>query len=260
VAVAYAGKDSKGHRGGLVHFVSNERPAYFWPLLKARVAQSYVLKDISTLYASHDAAGWCKNHRLDILAPTAQVLCHLDAFHVNRAVHRVFGVGKVASYVIGLIYSKRTKKLFSTLDRAVAHAQKGSCRKRYLELYNYLRSNVSLIGQGRYPSMGTMEGTNAHVYAARMKVWGGAWSRAGALAMALVRAHIASGHPLIAPKTDNVLLSDVQKQRRRDFEESLLDGHWRINFTEGSGWEPPQGSINLKAQMTPRLYGLLKNP
>lgn len=47
-------------------------------------------------------------------------------------------------------------------------------------------------------SMGTMEGANAHVGAARMKGRGMSWSRKGAEAMCLVRCALAEGRPLVA--------------------------------------------------------------
>jgi hypothetical protein len=255
VACVYQGKDECGHRGGVVHFASEEQPACFWALLGSRVGQDYVLEDVTTIYASHDAAGWCKNHGLDMLAPAAEVLCHLDAFHVNREIRRAFGIGRAASYVTGLIYARRTKRLFAVLEKVIAHAGKGTEYRRYLHLRDYLKNNRALIESGLHPSMGTMEGTNAHVYAARMKVWGGAWSKAGALAMALVRARIASEQALIAPKPDNVMLTDIQQRRRRKYEESKLDGSWSHTATDGHGYEPPQGSIVLATRMAPELYG-----
>ena len=48
--------------------------------------------------------------------------------------------------------------------------------------------------------MGTVEGTNAHVGAARMKGRGMSWSRKGAEAMCLVRCALAEGRRLVAPK------------------------------------------------------------
>lgn len=44
-----------------------------------------------------------------------------------------------------------------------------------------------------------MEGTNAHVGAARLKGQGRSWSRAGAEAMCLARCALATGAPLVAP-------------------------------------------------------------
>ena len=256
-AVAYMGKDGKGRRVGVAHFVSDETPAYFWPLLGARISQEYVLADIARIYASHDAAGWCKNNKLDIIAPAAEVICQLDAFHVNRAIRRAYGIGKAASYVIGLVYARRTKKLFQVLERTIASATKGRDRDRLLALRDYLKSNESLIKGGLARSMGTMEGTNAHVYAARMKIWGGGWSRRGALAMALVRSQIASGKELISPKLDNIMITDVQHRKRQDYEESLLGGPWSVPVSEGTGYEPPQGSIVLSTHMAPEMYGWL---
>ena len=260
VACAYVGKDDKGRRGGTIHVALDEQPVYFWPLLTARIAQSYVPKDIQAIYASHDAAGWCKNNRLDMLAPAAKVICHLDAYHINRECRRAFGPGKAASHVIRLVYARRIKKLFSVLQRVIAHAKKGSERRRYLELHDYLKNNAALIECGLSPSMGTMEGTNAHVYAARMKVWGGAWSRAGACAMALVRARMASGQDLIVPKPDNVMLTEVQQTRRREWEQSQLSGKWHIAESSGTGYEPPQGSVVLTTRMAPEMYGWLCCP
>jgi hypothetical protein len=257
VAVAYQGKDERGRRGSCVHFVSDEQPTYFWPLFRARIKQDYVLEDIRTIFASHDAAGWCKNHGLDSLAPAAEVCCHLDAYHINREVRRAFGGGKTASYIIGLIYARRTKRLFLVLEKVISHARKGTERNRYLRLLDYLKSNISLIKRGLHPSMGTMEGTNAHVYAARMKAWGGAWSRAGGLAMALVRARMASGKGLIKPEADNIMLTDVQQRRRQEYEEGLLERSWTTKAFVGHGYEPPQGSIVLTTHMAPELYGWL---
>jgi hypothetical protein len=140
------------------------------------------------------------------------------------------------------------------LQLVINHAKDKS---RYLALHSYLRSNMDLIKAGSGPSMGTMEGTNAHVYAARLKVWGGAWSRRGAVCMAAIRARLASGEKLMAPRPDNVMYDDMQIARKIRYEVSLLDGHWTVAQSTGSGYEPPQGSVVLTTHMAPELYGWL---
>lgn len=259
-AVAYAGKDDKRRRVGAVHLALDEQPKYFWPLLAARIAQDYDPEDVYTLYASSDAAGWCKNQGLEKSFPQAETTHYLDPYHVNREIRRAFSDTKQASHIISLVYARRTKRLIGELHRVIACAKKGKERKRYMKLLDYLQSNIEMIRRGTKNNMGTMEGTNAHVYAARMKVWGGAWSREGAQAMALIRARLASGKPLIAPAPDNVLFTDEQVRRRRRFEESLLVMNIQPKVSEGKGYEPPQVKVAFTCHMPSRYYGMLEHP
>lgn len=254
-AVAYAGKDKKGCRGGAVHFSLDARPAYFWPMLSARIGSVYDLSDVAQVYSSADAAGWCKNMGLDIGLAAKDCVHHLDRFHINREIRRAFG-GRTAraSHFISLVSSGRTKRLVRDLQLVINHA---TDKSRYLALQSYLISNMELIEKGPGPSMGTMEGTNAHVYAARMKVWGGAWSRTGAAAMAAVRAQIASGLPLIAPRPDNAVYDDSQIRKRTEYEEGLLEQDYGRPDSSGHGYEPPQGSIVLNTHMPAYLFGVL---
>lgn len=257
-AVAYAGKDSKKRRLGVVHLALDEQALLFWPLLAARIAQDYDLQDVHTLNASSDLAGWCKNHNLKESFPQAEINHFADPYHVNREVKRAFGNTKQASHIISLIYSRKVKKLIATITRVIKSANKGRERKRYVNLLSYLQTNIEMIRRGIRNNMGTMEGTNAHVYAARMKVWGGGWSRAGAQAMALIRARLASGKDLIAPKPDNVLFTDEQHRRRRRFAEAALrKPSWRAHESSGQGYEPPQARIALTTHMPAKYYGII---
>jgi hypothetical protein len=254
-AVAYAGKDEKGCRGGVVHFSLDAQPTYFWPMLSAKIGSVYDLRDVAQMHSAADAAGWCKNMSLDIGLAAKDCVHHLDRFHINREIRRAFG-GRTAqaTHFISLASSKRIKRLMRDLQLVIDHvADKG----RYLALHSYLISNMELIKKGPGPSMGTMEGTNAHVYAARMKVWGGAWSRTGAAAMAAVRAQIASGLPLIAPKPDNTLYDDSQIRKKMRYEERLLEQTHERTDSSGRGYEPPQGSIVLSTHMSAHLFGVL---
>jgi hypothetical protein len=257
-AVAYAGKDKRGRRGCPVHFAADAPPAFFWPLLNARIASVYDTDDVSCVHSFSDAAAWCKQNELDVMKTASEATHHIDRFHLNREIRRAFG-GKTgqASHFISLAYTRRTKRLMRDLQLVINHAKDKS---RYLCLQTYLTNNLDLIKAGIGPSAGTMEGTNAHVYAARLKVWGGAWSRRGASAMAAVRARLASGEDLIAPKIDNALLDDSQIRRRLIFEEGQLSGKWNCAKSEGFGYVPPQGSIILSTHMAPNLYGWLYCP
>lgn len=255
VGCFYGGKDKKRRRIGCFHFATDATPVYFWPLINARIASVYDIADINTVHSSADAAGWCKNNELEVLRTASEATHHLDRYHINRELRRAFG-GKTnkASHFISLAYARKTKKLFRELQLVINHA---SDKTKYLDLQAYLLSNKDLIEKGRGPSMGTMEGTNAHVYAARMKVWGGAWSRRGAACMAAVRARIASGEDLIVPKPDNVLYDDYQIAKRRRYEEARLTMNYKVSQSDGEGYEPIQGKVALTTLYPRKLQGIL---
>jgi hypothetical protein len=262
-AAAYGGKDRRGHRLGTVHFAADATPAYFWPLLSARIGSVYDVEDIKRQYSSADAAGWCKNMALDIGVAASNCMHYLDRFHLNRECRTAFGKTRQATHFISLACAKKISRMLRDLQLVINHAKgsakdKKSAKARYVALQSYLVSNKDLIEQGAGPSMGTMEGTNAHVYAARMKVWGGAWSRKGAACMAAVRAQIASGLPLIVPRPDNAVYDDSQIRRRISYEESqLIKRRQKVSECVGSGYEPPQGSIVLDTHMPASLYGVI---
>lgn len=258
VANFYAGKDARGRRLGCAHFAFDGAPSYFWPLLDGEIASVYDTEVIHTVHTSSDAAGWCMDSDLALIDTASEVSHHLDRYHLNREIRRAFG-GKSskAAHFIRLAYEKRMKRLVRDLQLVINHAKD---KERYLSLQSYLTNNLALIEKGRGPSMGTQEGSNAHVYAARMKVWGGAWSRKGGACMAAVRARLASKKELIFPTGDNVLYDDYQITRRRDYEEDRLIQ--RKNYTpesEGKGYEGLQARIALSTHMPSKYYGLLRS-
>lgn len=258
VASFYAGKDKKRRRLGCEHFSLDATPAYFWPVLNARIASVYDIEVIETVHSSADAAGWCVNNGLDVIHTANEAYHYLDRFHLNRECRRVFG-GKTtkASHFINLAYRRKVERMLRDIQLVINKAT-GKDKERYQKFQTYLQENSELIKRGAGPSMGTMEGTNAHVYAARMKVWGGAWSRHGATYMAALRAHISSGRKLIVPKADNVLYDDYQIARRRRFEEEALrEKTLRIQLHKGKGYEPPRGEMVLTTHMASHLYGVL---
>jgi len=115
---------------------------------------------------------------------------------------------------------------------------------------------ISLIRLYGRTSLGTMEGTNAKVYAARLKVWGCSWSRRGAIAMARIRAHIASGLELIFPVYCGWLTKEERERRDKHNIKSATD----IPQATGEGWEPPSGKIILNAHLPGKYYGALYCP
>ena len=254
-ATVYAGKDEKRRRGGVLNVSFGEHARCFWPLLGSAIKSVYDVADVSKVYSSSDMAGWCTNNEIDTLFAAADISHDIDSFHINREIRRTFGKTPAANHFISLVRSRRTKKLKRDLQRIIEDA---TDKKRYLKLQGYLLSNIKLIEGGHGRSMGSMEGVNAHVYAARMKVWGGAWSKKGACAMAAIRARKSSGLSLIAPKPDNVMYDDTRLRRRFEHECAQVEQkRWNVPESEGTGWEPPQGSIMLTTHMPSNLYGWL---
>jgi len=119
----------------------------------------------------------------------------------------------------------------------------------YFETASY---GVWIIQTYASTTLGTMEGTNAKVYAARMKVWGCAWSKRGAIAMMRIRATIASGGQLIAPGYDPYL---TEKERQRI--EKYRKRYFHVPKRSGLGYEPPQASVVLTTRMPGGIYGLI---
>lgn len=255
VGCAYAVKDDKKRRLGTTHFAFDESASDFWRLANAKLASSYDIKYVDEVHLSSDAAGWCKGADLEVFAGANSAAHHLDRFHLNREIRRAFGgQTKAAKHFIGLAYRRKTKKMLNDLERII---KKAKVKDKYLDLKSYLISNRQLIENGAGPSMGTQEGTNAHVFAARMKAWGGAWSRRGAAFMAAIRARIASGEELIAPPRDNVMYDDYQIAKRKNFEELCLTKNYDVAQSTGKGYEPKRGKIVLSTHMPPHLYGVL---
>jgi hypothetical protein len=91
--------------------------------------------------------------------------------------------------------------------------------------------------------MGTMEGTNAHLYAARMKVWGGAWSREGASDMARIRSTLASGETLPVPAREQAFRAKDRKRRTAILEKRRYGSSYEMVLSDGKGYEPPAGHL-----------------
>lgn len=163
----------------------------------------------------------------------------------------VFGDRSFYQYLHDLLSKRRYKCFLSTLERIVK-----SCEDRLRYDYaNYLldtRKTLAQIDQYRPVRLGSMEGTNSKVYASRLKVWGCAWSGRGAIAMMRIRATIASEQELVAPGYDPWL---TKKEKQRI--EQSRHFSYTVAKSEGSGYEPPSGTVVLTTHMTSKMSGLL---
>ncbi|MEG2459436.1 MAG: hypothetical protein RSA89_06485, partial [Raoultibacter sp.] len=74
----------------------------------------------------------------------------------------------------------------------------------------YVTNNADLLRGGG--SLGTMEATNAYVWAKRMKSFACSWSKKGAEAMALVLCRTCAKRPLVAPGKD-AFYTDAEKAK-----------------------------------------------
>ena len=110
------------------------------------------------------------------------------------------------------------------------------------QLIGYIRNNRASI-EAIAPSMGTMEGTQAHLYAARMKVWGGAWSREGASDMARIRATLASGEALPVPTREQAFRAKDRKRREAILEQRRHGSGYEMVLSDGEGYEPRAGHL-----------------
>jgi hypothetical protein len=166
---------------------------------------------------------------------------------------RVFGERRFYTHLHGLLSKRRYKRFLQQLEAIASACTKG----RSLAYRGFLedaKEAIRLIKTYGPVSLGTMEGTNSKVYAARLKVWGCAWSRRGAVAMMRIRATLASGLDLVAPGYDP-MLTDKEKQRM----DAYLCRPYAVAQSTGAGYEPPQGSVAMTTLMPPVMQAILRH-
>jgi hypothetical protein len=162
-----------------------------------------------------------------------------------------FSDRKFYSHLKDLLSRRKYRRFLQELE-IIADTCLEKHRLGYLGFFKDAQEAIRLIKTYGPVTLGTMEGTNSKVYAARLKVWGCAWSVRGALAMMRIRATLASGLDLVAPAYDAKLT---------DREKSRIDA-WRarpfpVAESVGHGYEPPQGSVALSTRMAPAMYAAL---
>lgn len=159
---------------------------------------------------------------------------------MNRAVKAAFPEPGDAAPLFEMLGAGNLDELLAVLRLRLdtGFGEEGKTR----QLIAYLTNNRASI-EADAPSMGTMEGTQAHLYAARMKVWGGAWSREGASDMARIRATLASGEALPVPVREAAFRDKDRKRRAAILEKQRYGSGYEMVLSDGKGYAPPSGHL-----------------
>ena len=156
-------------------------------------------------------------------------------------------------YLYDLLSKRKYKRFICVLEKIVARCTE-YFRSDYECFLKDAKHSILLLKKYGKTTLGTMEGTNAKVYAARLKVWGCAWSKRGALAMARIRATIFSGQELICPGYDSWKTPKEKKRISESF--AKISADFIAPFV-GRGYLPPQGNIVYSTLLPPKLQGLI---
>ena len=239
LAALYAGKKEvapgRFERGGLRLTCADLPPQGFWDEVWAMLSAEYDPDDVGTLWVGADGGKWCGPGRMAEMAPgSCRVRGSLDPFHVMQKVCRAFPEGPRREWAAGLARRGRPLQLARMCGRVLPKIKDAKRRDRVRDLRGYMLNNADCVVFPK-ETMGTMEGTNAHVGAARMKGRGMSWSRKGAEAMCLVRCALAEGRPLVAPKFPALYSKKEEKAAEKFLAKSLSRGPESC----GSGWAPP---------------------
>ncbi len=234
---AYEGK-SAGGRVGVVHHALVGAPKRFWEEGVAHLAGHYSLPSLKRCYTGSDGAKWCGALADHLHGP--QVVHKLDPWHVNRAIRSAFPEPGDAAPLFDLLHAARLGELLDVLRLRLDTGIGDEDKTR--GLIGYIKNNRAAI-EAVAPSMGTMEGTNAHLYAARMKVWGGAWSKEGASDMARIRSTLASGEALPVPAREQAFKAKDRKRRSAIVEKQRYGFGYEMVLSDGEGYEPRAGHL-----------------
>lgn len=234
---AYQGKDA-GKRIGVVHHALVGGPKRFWQEGVAHLADHYCLAALKRCYTGSDGAKWCGALADHLHGP--EIVHKLDPWHVNRAIKTAFPQPDDAAPLFELLRAGRIGELLDVLSLRLDTGFGDGAKTR--GLIGYIRNNRASI-EADAPSMGTMEGTQAHLYAARMKAWGGAWSRKGASDMARIRATLASGEALPVPTREQAFRAKDRKRREAILEQRRHGSGYEMVLSDGEGYEPRAGHL-----------------
>lgn len=234
---AYEGK-SADRRVGVVHHALVGGPKRFWEEGVSHLAGHWSLPALKRCYTGSDGAKWCGSLADHLHGP--RIVHKLDPWHVNRAIRVAFPEPEDAAPLFGLLHAGRIDELLDVLSSRLDAGLGDGDRTR--GLIGYIRNNRASI-EADAPSMGTMEGTNAHLYAARMKVWGGAWSREGASDMARIRSTLASGETLPVPVREAAFREKDRRRRSAILEKRSYGFGYEMVLSDGEGYEPRAGHL-----------------
>jgi hypothetical protein len=234
---AYEGK-AEGKRVEVVHHALVGGPKRFWEEGVAKLAGHWSLPSLRRCYTGSDGASWCASLADHLNGP--EIVHKLDPWHVKRAIRSAFPDPAQSASLLELLHGGDVGGLVAAIESGIR--QGCGDEKKAKALASYIENNRASI-EAHTPSMGTMEGTNAHLYAARMKVWGGAWSREGASDMARIRAALASGEALPVPVRESAFKGRDRRRRDRILERMRHGSGFQMVLSDGEGYEPPAGHL-----------------
>lgn len=242
VGCIYAGKAKVGARNvrGNVSLVACAgTKGEFWGQMNERIATDYNISDIERFWVASDGGAWCKDHAIGSIAESgARINQTIDSFHVMQAIWRAFPDGRSQDWLVSLVIRRRPEALADAIVRMLPKIH-GKRREKVKSLHTYIVNNAELLRSGF--NLGTMEATNAYVWAKRMKRFGCAWSRRGAEAMAILLSRIHSHQKLIAPRKDALFSIDQVKRMEAKIQERGMRA--AMQFRCGCGYEPARGHI-----------------
>lgn len=239
LAALYAGKrkvaTGRFVRDGLALTCSEADAEGFWQDAFRLIENSYEVEDLERLWLGADGGGWCGPERLEEKLPErVDVACSLDPFHIMQKICRAFPEGARRDWAVNLAMRRKPGALARMCRRTSPKIENAKRAKRVGELRSYMENNASAVRFPR-PSLGTMEATNAHVGAARLKGQGRSWSRAGAEAMCLVRCALATGRDLVVPPKD-ALFTRAECECAM---QGMAKDARQVRGVSGRGYEPP---------------------
>ena len=205
IAALYAGKakvaPGRYERGGLCLTCLDGDADAFWERAWRMLCENYEEGDVRRIAVGGDGAEWCGPERVEARAGADCIVDYtLDFFHIMKKIAKAFpdeDSGK-RQWAEHLAIRGKGKQLACMCGRVAAKMKAGGARDKVAELGSYVGNHVAGVRPPKR-ELGTMEGTNAHVGASRLKGQGRSWSRVGAEAMCLVRCAIVTGRALVAP-------------------------------------------------------------
>ncbi|MBQ9058049.1 MAG: UPF0236 family protein [Atopobiaceae bacterium] len=253
VACLYAGKiKEKGRtkRLGVSVSCSDSVADQFWEHVFEMICDDFEEQDIKHIIAGSDGATWCSGEHLSkFMSRSVQIEHHLDLFHLMQAITKAFPKGSAREKARQLAFLGKARALSLACKQIATRLDESTRKRRLRELAVYCENHRDEISACP-PSLGTMEGTIAHVVAARTKGQGRSWSRAGAEAMVLIRCRIASGKPLVAP-VRNPFFTEQQLQAKETYLSKLVSSS--VPLYEGHGWDYPY-QVNTQSLSTAARY------
>lgn len=252
IAALYAGKarvaPGRYRRGGLCLTCLDGDADAFWERAWRMLVENYEEEDVGRIAVGGDGAEWCGPERVEARAAAGCAVDYtLDFFHVMKKIARAFPVegSPKREWAVNLAVRGKGKQIARMCERVAAKMKAGGARDKVADLGSYVASHADGMRPPRR-ELGTMEGTNAHVGASRLKGHGRSWSRPGAEAVCLIRCAIMTGRALVAPPARSWFT-----ERELAAEAASLPGSAsQIPETSGKGREYPHRSEPLPKSVT----------